>query len=248
MALRKRSRYLCLALVCFAMGCASQDAPDNPLREAAHDAQAAAEVPDAATLTSCGSHGAGPKQPPCFDASIPSTDAIDASPQDAGERVPDASAVPVRARDASVEQGPPPDASFADASPEPVFALSPGCSECTNVDCVPQLSACNDAVNGTKCIAALSCISTTGCAIDGDPTNCLCGTQGADPFDCAGGAANGDCLSEFGAAASDTPTRANVLNTLLRFSDTNYALGDAVALLSCQYAGPCAEYCQAAYP
>ncbi|HEX2730065.1 MAG TPA: hypothetical protein VHM70_00615 [Polyangiaceae bacterium] len=129
----------------------------------------------------------------------------------------------------------------------PVVQTCPVCTA-SATGCATQNTACNDAANGTKCTTALSCVSTSGCAVAGDPTNCVCGTDGADPLDCAGGSANGDCLTQFRAAASNTASPATVLNTLLRLTDTDYPLGDAVALLSCQYSGACAASCASLYP
>jgi hypothetical protein len=92
----------------------------------------------------------------------------------------------------------------------------------------------------------LTCFETTGCAL-GASTDaativepCFCGTFAA--LDCAGGDADGVCIDAARLAASTTASPTNVLNTLVRFDDPSYAIGDLKNLALCQI-GNCSASC-----
>jgi cysteine-rich repeat protein len=99
------------------------------------------------------------------------------------------------------------------------------CAQCTCDKCTTLALACQGASNpadATSCTAMVDCGRATGCR---DP-DCLCGT--ATGLACVTGA-DGPCKPEVFAAAKTM----DVIEVLIRASDTNYPLGRANALGMC---------------
>jgi cysteine-rich repeat protein len=141
-------------------------------------------------------------------------------------------------------------ACLADCSLEEVVAPQT-CAECTTSACGALEGLCDaaentDATNGNRCRNLLSCYETSACALDVDPVVCTCGTFAE--IDCAGGEADGACLAVARrSAGTNVPltNNASVLNTLLRFNNADYPIGDANLLSYCQIANcdaSCAQY------
>jgi cysteine-rich repeat protein len=128
----------------------------------------------------------------------------------------------------------------------------PTCAACTASSCATELAACTAGANGTKCTDLMACFDGPGAgspsdcafgAVDsiGIVSPCFCGTFSA--LDCAGGDADGACLAQARLAASATATPTNVLNTLVRWDDPTFAVGDAKNLALCQIAS-CNPSCE----
>jgi cysteine-rich repeat protein len=111
------------------------------------------------------------------------------------------------------------------------------CAECTEAQCAAELGACSDTVNGSKCSDMMSCMESSACALGatdggGLVSGCICGTY--SDLDCAGGSADGPCVSVARLAGSHGTSPAGVLNTLVRFEEQDYAIGDVKVLTMCQ--------------
>lgn len=130
-----------------------------------------------------------------------------------------------------------------------VVAPPQTCAQCTTSSCGALEALCDatdnvDAINGNRCRNLLSCYETSACALDVDPIVCTCGTFAE--IDCAGGEADGACLAvSRRSAGTGGNNNASVLNTLLRFNNPDFSIGDANLLSYCQISNcdaSCAQY------
>jgi hypothetical protein len=103
--------------------------------------------------------------------------------------------------------------------------------------CNPAISGCSQLTGSaqTLCLALVSCIRTTGCAVDadGDAQPCYCGTVSDD--DCFGGLANGACRTQAEAAAMTM----NPITLGTRAADPNFPIGRAFNLMKCDVRAGC---------
>jgi hypothetical protein len=106
------------------------------------------------------------------------------------------------------------------------------CAKCACVQCTALVETCRgdaDTARRGKCDALINCALANDC----NGNDCYCGKdwETNDPL-CI--APTGDCIAETQAAASNTGTpETNPITILGRQSDTNYALGRAIALGQC---------------
>jgi hypothetical protein len=126
-------------------------------------------------------------------------------------------------------------------------ATSPNaaCAACTQVNCAPQLDACQNEPTSNDCLANLRCSGvgeTTSCAATSS-LDCYCGARSTATCIASGG--NGTCADvitrtsgcEQGRPADEVPECVTD-----RFLDVDFGLGDAYQLVACQRRN-CATHC-----
>jgi hypothetical protein len=116
--------------------------------------------------------------------------------------------------------------------------ITAGCAACETSICVPQGVGCSTLTGSarTACDAAVTCIRTSHCDVDGDTSFCYCGTASQDDGSCSA-APLGLCIRELEAAdpnilPADTVTqRFNKIAADL--VDPALPLGKATGIIGC---------------
>jgi hypothetical protein len=113
-----------------------------------------------------------------------------------------------------------------------------GCQQCETAVCLPQGVGCSTLTGTAKtaCDAAVACVRTTHCDVQGDASFCYCGTASQDDGSCSA-APLGLCIAQFEAAdpnilPTDSVTvRFNKIATDL--VDPTLPIGKATGIIGC---------------
>jgi len=116
--------------------------------------------------------------------------------------------------------------------------VTAGCAACEASICVPQGVGCSTLTGSAKtvCEAAVACVRTNHCDMDGDTSYCYCGTASQDDGSCSA-APLGPCIAAFEAADPNivsTDTVAQRFNKIAAdLVDPALPLGKATGLIGC---------------
>lgn len=116
--------------------------------------------------------------------------------------------------------------------------VTAACAACETQICAPQGVGCSTLTGSarTACEAAVSCMRTTHCAIDGDTSYCYCGTASQDDGSCSA-APLGLCITQLEAAdpnilPTDTVTQ-RFNKVAADLVDPSLPIGKATGLIGC---------------
>ncbi|MEP6652026.1 MAG: hypothetical protein ABJA82_01625 [Myxococcales bacterium] len=116
--------------------------------------------------------------------------------------------------------------------------VTAGCQTCETNICVPQGVGCSTLTGTAKtnCEAAVACVRSTHCDVDGDTSFCYCGTASQDDGSCSA-APLGLCIQTFEAADPNilpTDTVTQRFNKIAQdLVDPSLPLGKATGLIGC---------------